>query len=98
MGRILCSTHGLSPIRNVCRHLHLAMPSRRLPRSHVYGLEIVGVPEVEEWSELHFCDECVLQRRLPVPARRLTEAEQDGNFRDSLVTEPVCAHCFDILP
>lgn len=80
----------------VCEHLREALSRRsRIPTFFRYPLGISLSPDEEEiMAELCFCLECVERRELPVPARTLSEAEHEGQYRGRLETKPVCAACF----
>lgn len=96
MGLTICPTHGPSGIAHVCRHVRDAVAKRdRLPPYQAYDLELKDIPDITTWATLHFCAACVAERSLPLPARPLTEREQDAGFANgSLATDAVCERCF----
>jgi hypothetical protein len=84
MGRILCETHGRSPIELVCAHI--ATPSTTAPMSlptHcVVTLELYG-----ETTDLRCCEPCATRLRAQAS---WSEADLELELADA---EPVCAVC-----
>jgi len=82
-----CHVHGRAGVAFVCSHIRDALATgTAIPTWSTYPWR-----KIDDYVVLRMCATCVVQQRLPVPARSIDVDQLD---LEKFVTEAICEACF----